>query len=68
MTKAINILKFSLLFLFLAMILSCAPAKKNTYYQKKKKTTHLDSERVGRNKYFFSPSYQKKLSKSYKKK
>jgi hypothetical protein len=50
------------------MVNSCAPAKKNTYYQKRKKTSHINTSQLGRNRYYYSPGYQKKLMKSYKKK
>jgi hypothetical protein len=67
MAKTTCILKYFIVFLILSLALSCAPAKKNTFYQKKKSEPHLSSERMGRNKYFFSPNYQKKLNHSYKK-
>jgi hypothetical protein len=46
----------------------CAPAKKNTYYEKRKKGSQVNASQLGRNKYYFSSGYQKKLSKSYQKK
>jgi ABC-type Fe3+-citrate transport system substrate-binding protein len=58
---------FFLLFLLIIIVSACASSGKNTYY-KKKKSSHVHTEQLGRNKYFFSPSYQKKLSTSYKKK
>jgi len=68
MTKAFKILKYFSIFLIVLLIAGCAPSKKNTYYAKRKKASHVNAERVGRNKYFFSPAYQKKLNSSYKKK
>jgi hypothetical protein len=47
---------------------SCASSKKNTYYAKKKESARVEKTQIGRNKYYFSSGYQKKLSKSYKKK
>jgi hypothetical protein len=47
---------------------SCAPAKKNTYYEKRKKTSHVDASQLGRNRYYFSSGYQKKLTQTFKKK
>jgi hypothetical protein len=49
------------------MVSSCAPSRKNTYYQKRKKNSHVNESQLGRNRYFFSPEYQKKLNKNYKK-
>ncbi|HLN19704.1 MAG TPA: hypothetical protein VK213_01345 [Bacteroidales bacterium] len=67
MTRANKILKFFLIALSAFLIISCAPTRKNTYYQKRKKASHVNSEQLGRNKYFFSPQYQKKLNSNYKK-
>ena len=63
--KFINLLFVSLLIFTLT---ACVPAKKNTYYTKKKKSSRVDASQLGRNKYYFSPGYQKKLNKSFKKK
>ena len=53
---------------FLAILMAaCAPAKQNPYAKKKRKT-HVQQSQLGRNKYFYSTGYQKKLKKSYKKK
>jgi len=61
-------------FVFIILILSalllvpgCATSKKNPYHEKKKKVSLIDTSQLGRNKYFFSNKYQKKLYK-YKKK
>lgn len=68
MSKATKILKLFIMFLLIALVIACAPAKKNTYYQKKKQSSKSKSEQLGRNKYYFSPGYQKKLNSNYKKK
>jgi hypothetical protein len=51
----------------IAIVTSCAPAKKNPYYQKRKKA-HVSTEQLGRNRYYFSPGYQKKLNTTFRKK
>jgi len=56
------------MFLLIALVTACAPAKKNTYYKKKKQASKAKTEQLGRNKYYFSPGYQKKLNSNYKKK
>lgn len=56
------------MFLLIALVTACAPAKKNTYYKKKKQSSKAKTEQLGRNKYYFSPGYQKKLNSNYKKK
>jgi hypothetical protein len=68
MSRAIKILKIFLIFFIIAIVTSCSPARKNPYYQKRKKASKVNTEQLGRNRYYFSPGYQKKLSKSYKKK
>jgi hypothetical protein len=50
------------------MFTVCAPAKKNTFYEKRKKSTQVNASQLGKNKYYFSSGYQKKLIKMYKKK
>jgi len=68
MSKTIKILKLFLVFLMIAVFTGCSPSRKNTYYQKKKKSSKVNNEQLGRNRYYFSPSYQKKLNSNYKKK
>jgi uncharacterized protein YceK len=53
----------SFIILFLAAILlmpGCASTKKNTY-RDARKNSYIDTSQLGRNKYFFSKKYQKKL-------
>jgi hypothetical protein len=57
---------FSLL--IISLMLSCSSSRKNPYYDKRKKASHVNTTQVGRNKYFFSSGYQKKLYKGYRKK
>jgi len=68
MSRTFKKFKYLLLLLLIIMASSCAPSRKNTYYQKRKKSSHVNESQLGRNRYFFSPEYQKKLNKSYKKK
>lgn len=66
--KAYKILKYALILSALTIITCCAPSRKNTYYQKKRKASHVNTEQLGRNRYFFSPQYQRKLTSNYKRK
>ena len=68
MSKAIKIFKVIFIFFLLAMVTACAPAKKNPFYEKRKKSSQVNASQLGRNKYYFSSGYQKKLNKNYKKK
>ncbi|MGE5419476.1 MAG: hypothetical protein ACM3UT_04780 [Chloroflexota bacterium] len=68
MAKRHKILQFTLILIALILVTSCAPTRKNTYYQKRKKASHVNTEQLGRNRYFFSTGYQRKLTTNYKKK
>ncbi|MCJ7820905.1 MAG: hypothetical protein MUP53_06855 [Bacteroidales bacterium] len=62
-----NGLFFIILILAAIMLLpACATSKKNPYLSKKV-ASHINTSQLGRNKYFFSPKYQKKLFKFKKK-
>jgi hypothetical protein len=63
-------LQKALFLIVLSIILSagCAPAKKNPYYEKRIKASKANTKQLGRNRYYFSKNYQKKLTKSYKRK
>jgi hypothetical protein len=69
MLKAFTIkrLLFILLIIALFTVTSCATSKKNTFYTKKKQASIVNASQLGRNKYYFSNGYQKKLTKGYKK-
>jgi hypothetical protein len=62
-----KILKYLLIALMIATGVSCAAGKKNPYMQKKKQNSKVSTSQLGRNKYYFSPEYQKKLNKNFKK-
>jgi hypothetical protein len=68
MSKSAFKIKYYLVFLLIAFMTACAPAKKNTFYEKRNKSSHVNTSQLGRNKYYFSSGYQKKLGKNYKKK
>ncbi len=63
--KILKVLLFLALVVFFA---ACAPAKKNPYYEKRMKASRSNTSQLGRNRYYFSNNYQKKLAKSYRKK
>jgi hypothetical protein len=48
--------------------LSCAPTKKNPFYEKRKKSSQVNASQLGRNRYYFSKDYQNKLTKTFKRK
>jgi LmbE family N-acetylglucosaminyl deacetylase len=67
MPKSIKILKYFLVLILIAAFSSCAPVKKNPWAEKKKQASKVHASQLGRNKYYFSTGYQKKLVKNYKK-
>ena len=68
MSKAIKTLNYIFILALIAILTACAPAKKNPYLEKRKKSSQVNASQLGRNKYYFSPGYQKKLNKTFKKK
>jgi hypothetical protein len=68
MDRTIKVILLSVGLVVIALFISCASSKQNPYYQKRKQASHVNTTQVGRNKYFFSNGYQKKLVKGYKKK
>jgi hypothetical protein len=67
MQRVIKILNSTciLLLVILFAVSGCA-VKKNPYASGKKKTSYVNTSQLGRNKYYFSVGYQKKLQKSVK--
>ena len=68
MPKSAKILRYLLMFMLVAAFIACAPVKKNPWLEKKKQASKVNTSTLGRNKYYFSLRYQKKLTKSFKKK
>ncbi len=68
MSKTIKILKYLLILICIVLVSACAPAKKNTYLEKRKHASKVNATQLGRNRYYFSTGYQKKLVKGYKRK
>jgi len=57
-------------FLFLIVLFAsagCASTKKNPWAAKRSSASHVNAPQLGRNKYYFSVKYQKKLQKNRKK-
>jgi phosphoglycerol transferase MdoB-like AlkP superfamily enzyme len=57
-----------LIFILLFLSAGCASSKKNPYYEKRMRASRSNTNQLGRNRYYFSKDYQKKLGKSYKRK
>jgi len=68
MSKTIKIFSYSFILIIIILFTACAPAKKNPYYEKRRKSSQVNASQLGRNKYYFSKDYQKKLTKTFKQK
>ncbi len=64
----IKVLKTLLFIVFIVSIASCTASRKSPYYARRAKASKVNTSQLGRNRYYFSSDYQKKLYKSYKKK
>ncbi|HPC98562.1 MAG TPA: hypothetical protein P5257_01545 [Bacteroidales bacterium] len=53
--------------LLLVAISGCASTRQNPWAEKRKKASHVNTTQLGRNRYYFSVNYQKRLQKSVKK-
>jgi hypothetical protein len=67
MSKAIKKLKYFFLFSLIVALTACASSRQNPYMRKRQKTSKVSTSQLGRNKYYFSTKYQKKLVRNYKK-
>jgi hypothetical protein len=68
MSKTSKIFCYGFILIIMILFTACAPAKKNPYYEKRKKSSQVNASQLGRNKYYFSKDYQKKLTKTFKQK
>jgi hypothetical protein len=68
MSRHIKILKYFLILVIIALFSGCATVRQNPFDHKRKKASKVNTQTVGRNKYFFSTNYQKKLVRNYRKK
>jgi hypothetical protein len=68
MSRAKKLIEFLFIFLLIVIFTECAPAKKNTYIDRRKEGSQVNASQLGRNKYYFSSGYQNKLKKNYKRK
>ena len=68
MSAFAKILRYLLIILMIATGISCASERKNPYMQKRKQNSRVNTTQLGRNRYYFSSEYQKKLNKNFKKK
>lgn len=59
-------LKYLFLLLLVVLFIACSSQRKNPYYSKRVKASKENTNRLGRNKYYFSDTYHKKLTKSVK--
>lgn len=65
--RIMKLIKYVFLFSLIIFLTCCSPTRKNPWYEKRMKASRVNTTQLGRNRYYFSEGYQKKLSKSYKK-
>lgn len=68
MSELKKIVKYLLLIVLFISFAGCVPTQKNHYYEKRKKSSRINTSQLGRNRYYFTADYQKRLVKSYKRK
>ena len=66
MSKFTRTIKYLLIFSLIVLSAGCAPSKKNTWVAKRRTAVRANTSQLGRNRYFFSNNYQKKLYRTYK--
>jgi hypothetical protein len=54
--------------ILVAAMTGCVAAKQNPFQKKRAKASKVNTSQLGRNRYYFSTGYQKKLVRSHKKK
>jgi len=64
----LKILSYLFLFFIIVIMTDCASSRRNPVLEKRQKASRLNTTQLGRNRYYFSNHYQKKLVKSYKRK
>jgi len=65
MSKTGKILKSVLIFSLIVALSGCASANQSSYAKKRRKGSIVNTSQLGRNQYYFSSGYQKKLTKNY---
>lgn len=68
MSGTLKIIKYVFLIILVGLLTGCAMSRQNPYQKKRAKASKVNTSQLGRNKYYFSTGYQKKLGRSYKKK
>ncbi len=68
MSKITRILKYSLIFIVISLFSGCAPSRKNTWVAKRREASRVNTSRLGKNSFFYSSGYQKKLNTNYRRK
>jgi hypothetical protein len=67
MSKSFKILKYLPILIIVALMTGCASSQ-SSFQKKRTKASRVNTSQLGRNKFYFSTGYQKKLTNNYKKK
>jgi ABC-type Fe3+-hydroxamate transport system substrate-binding protein len=68
MPKITRIIQYVLIFLLIVVAGGCASSSKSSWEKKRKTAARTNTAQVGRNKFFYSTNYQKKLGRTYRNK
>jgi hypothetical protein len=68
MSKAVKTIQYLFILILIAVITGCASARQNPWEKKRAKASKVNTSQLGRNRYYFSTGYQKKLIRNVKKK
>ena len=67
MLKVLGKIKYILFFVLVMACVDCASSKKqNPYYAKRLEASKVNTTQLGRNRYYYSSGYKKKIEKSHK--
>lgn len=69
MQKLLKRYSFLLAFILIVLVAgACASSRKPNWIKERKKSGYVTTSQLGKNKYYFSSSYQKKLTRTVKRK
>ncbi|MGQ9619732.1 MAG: hypothetical protein ACUVTX_01955 [Bacteroidales bacterium] len=69
MKSLFKLIKYCFLLILIIFLTGtgCASSRKNPWASKRSRASYVNTSRLGKNRYYFSVNYQKKLQKNYKK-
>jgi hypothetical protein len=68
MNRSLRKFPFLIIILAALLVFGCASTRRNPWVKERRRSGFVSTSQLGKNKYYFSSSYQKKLSRSVRKK